>query len=845
MAGERFHYLDADLLRELHAVVVASRCAPKSLLAGIDPRFVASLDDHSSGAADLLATLHRLNETQHLADGEVPFDLWLGNASALLGHLPDAAAVVERAFGELRSRRPARDPPTGLAPSRADAPVLSGPVSARGPSTEASLVVIHHPNAVLVGEHRVLTEPRTRLGRDGQDVDWALKDRGISRQHCHIENRGDRWILRDLGSANGTWVNEDRIDSGAERELCAGDRIRLGEQVIVRFFGGEGAGSNRSRTLFHRGPVDELTGLPSRARTLDALGVIMAAAAREGRTTCVLAIHVDQMNRVDDDEWEPIGDQVLQDLARVLESSCPGHLVGRLGGSAFLVVPVGAGPRQDISSAVRSHEWYIDGQRLRVTVSIGVADDPDCFGNRHNSAADIVIEAEGCAAMAQWYGGDCAVVFTTTLIGISPPTPDQLMKRAFHGSLAVFGIGDEQAVIRLGHGMTALWQTQLLYLIHCWTDRQADSRAPGSAMSLPPIGAHLFKGHLFKVLPGTMGEVDQRLRKLREMWASFPVPLLHQRTLTRSLRCAIMSPEEVREHGERSFDVLLERLHQQSMGSLPFPLEALRPIAATHSSEYVRAKTLCDAIDAALRFITAVDLAALRDLDDPAVRAELATALAGHPTGQPLTMAAWRALALQLAPLAARHLQGPLREAARSLAEPLSQVLDDAVARSGRYLSRAPPQHESSYAHDRAFFEAVLDRVAEAMRPLERLRLVSVSGMDGYDEDTDATIYHLHLHQGPLERFPLVREHLAAKLAKNDWCYLIGAPEQQALLLAPIVAARPCMECGKVEVYMADGLVLGPKGAKVRVKAITTAHEAEVPVPSSETGRLLYDAVRV
>src|SRR5262249_18328023 len=46
-----------------------------SLLSGIDPRFVASLDEHASGAADLLATLRRLNETRHLKEDEVPFEL--------------------------------------------------------------------------------------------------------------------------------------------------------------------------------------------------------------------------------------------------------------------------------------------------------------------------------------------------------------------------------------------------------------------------------------------------------------------------------------------------------------------------------------------------------------------------------------------------------------------------------------------------------------------------------------------------------------------------------------------------------------------------------------------------
>jgi hypothetical protein len=59
-------------------------------------------------------------------------------------------------------------------------------------------------------------------------------------------------------------------------------------------------------------------------------------------------------------------------------------------------------------------------------------------------------------------------------------------------------------------------------------------------------------------------------------------------------------------------------------------------------------------------------------------------------------------------------------------------------------------------------------------------------------------------------------------------------------LRAALVAWTLALEPGHEQ---ADSLVLGPKGAKVRGKAITTAHEAEVPVPSSEAGRLLYEAV--
>ena len=49
---------------------------------------------------------------------------------------------------------------------------------------------------------------------------------GISRQHARIEIANGRAILEDLGSKNGTWLNDARIAKAVE--LTDGDMIRIG-----------------------------------------------------------------------------------------------------------------------------------------------------------------------------------------------------------------------------------------------------------------------------------------------------------------------------------------------------------------------------------------------------------------------------------------------------------------------------------------------------------------------------------------------------------------------------------------------------------------------------------------
>ena len=51
---------------------------------------------------------------------------------------------------------------------------------------------------------------------------------GVSRRHAEILQQGSQWVIRDLGSTNGTFVNNQRLAANAQQRLNAGDQIRLG-----------------------------------------------------------------------------------------------------------------------------------------------------------------------------------------------------------------------------------------------------------------------------------------------------------------------------------------------------------------------------------------------------------------------------------------------------------------------------------------------------------------------------------------------------------------------------------------------------------------------------------------
>ncbi|MGI9079154.1 MAG: trypsin-like peptidase domain-containing protein [Gemmatimonadaceae bacterium] len=72
------------------------------------------------------------------------------------------------------------------------------------------------------------------LGR-GPEVDVALEDAQVSARHAWVGPVGDRIVLRDLGSTNGTFLNSDLLRRVTEIQLNGGDEVILGLAARVRF----------------------------------------------------------------------------------------------------------------------------------------------------------------------------------------------------------------------------------------------------------------------------------------------------------------------------------------------------------------------------------------------------------------------------------------------------------------------------------------------------------------------------------------------------------------------------------------------------------------------------------
>jgi len=121
--------------------------------------------------------------------------------------------VNTRAFeaGPALGRRPPPDETVSRRPADRKSRERTAPrpavALALPPDQKLSLAVIAGPDA---GRMFVIEKPRVVLGRE--DVDLALDDPEISRQHAAIEVAGDRVTVVDLGSANGTHVGDQPVE---------------------------------------------------------------------------------------------------------------------------------------------------------------------------------------------------------------------------------------------------------------------------------------------------------------------------------------------------------------------------------------------------------------------------------------------------------------------------------------------------------------------------------------------------------------------------------------------------------------------------------------------------------
>ncbi len=168
---------------------------------------------------------------------------------------------------------------------------------------------------------------------------------------------------------------------------------------------------------------DSLTNLPNRALLMDRLKQQIALLRRHGMRGALMFVDLDHFKHINDSLGHPVGDAVLKMITARLEASTRQEdTVARLGGDEFVVLLSGLeGERGEVTRRVRqiadklrrllAEPMLLDGQRLQVTPSIGIALIPD-----HGSTpADLLKRADIALYKAKELGRNAIQLFRSSM----------------------------------------------------------------------------------------------------------------------------------------------------------------------------------------------------------------------------------------------------------------------------------------------------------------------------------------------------------------------------------------------------------------------------------------------
>jgi two-component system cell cycle response regulator len=244
----------------------------------------------------------------------------------------------------------------------------------RAPQRDRHLLVRVHGEQL--GQVLVLEDEPCRVGRH-QDSELWLGDNGISRRHAAIVPEGDAYVIEDLDSANGTFVQGERVK---RHRLQHGDIVQFGPSVVYRYSITDEDQVVMLRQLYEASVKDGLTGTYKRDYFDKRLSGEVSFARRHKTSVTLVMFDVDHFKRVNDTWGHPAGDAVLVEVAqRIGRDLRTEDVFARYGGEEFTIILRGidlestARVGERTRSSVESLTIQYDTHALRVTISVGCA----------------------------------------------------------------------------------------------------------------------------------------------------------------------------------------------------------------------------------------------------------------------------------------------------------------------------------------------------------------------------------------------------------------------------------------------------------------------------------------
>lgn len=237
---------------------------------------------------------------------------------------------------------------------------------------QASLVIIHGEN---LGKRFEIRQKEFVIGR-ATNADIPINEENISRRHARIYRKNKIYIIEDLNSTNGTFVNTKRIEV---RELQDGDLVLVGN-TILKFISGSNFETKYHEELYKLATIDGLTQIYNKKYFQDRLREEFNRARRYKRDLSFILIDLDHFHNLNETYGHLAGDYVLKNIAQlVLKNLRKEDAFGRYGGEEFAIIL----PEIDLQNSlllaekirkiIETGNFEFDDKKILVTASIGTS----------------------------------------------------------------------------------------------------------------------------------------------------------------------------------------------------------------------------------------------------------------------------------------------------------------------------------------------------------------------------------------------------------------------------------------------------------------------------------------
>jgi diguanylate cyclase (GGDEF)-like protein len=253
---------------------------------------------------------------------------------------------------------------TAVEPARGSAPARR--------KGESCVVVLYGPE---LGKRATIGRSAFQIGRSSKN-ELPIDQESVSRHHARITMSARTHFIEDLGSTNGTFVNDERVEG--KRALKDGDQIKVGRSIL-KFMSGANIEANYHEEIYRLMTVDALTGVYNKRYFGEALEREYNRSQRYKRDLSLVLCDVDHFKKVNDVHGHLVGDAILRQVAtQMKEHLRQQDILARVGGEEFaaLLPEIGRdGARvtaEKLRKIVESTPFVVEGISVKATVSVGV-----------------------------------------------------------------------------------------------------------------------------------------------------------------------------------------------------------------------------------------------------------------------------------------------------------------------------------------------------------------------------------------------------------------------------------------------------------------------------------------